>query len=178
MILARPQAEELSSPFHANYIACVVGDVDPVAALESQRDQFLAQLALSESRAQHRYEPGKWSVKQVVGHLADAERIFAYRLLRIGRNDPTPLPGFEEDDYVAAGGFDDRAFSDLVGEWSSARAATIALVRGLPAAAWEQRGTVNDGQMTARALLYLILGHTEHHRAVLDQRYGVSAAPR
>jgi uncharacterized damage-inducible protein DinB len=140
-----------------------------------QRTRLHAFLSpLSDDQALHRYAPGKWSVKEMVGHLADAERIQAYRMLRIGRGDTAPLPGFEEDDYVRAAGSDARPFADLLRDWNAARESTIALVKGMPDEAWERRGTANDATVSARALAYIILGHVEHHLGVLEDRYGLT----
>ena len=129
--------------------------------------------AVTEAGAGHRYAHDKWSVREVLGHLCDAERIFAYRLLRIARADATPLEGFDENTYVPAGAFDNRALGDLIADWTATRSATIALVRGLPADAWARRGTANGKPVTATALAYIILGHVEHHLGVLHDRYGV-----
>ena len=109
----------------------------------------------------------------MVGHLCDGERIFAYRLLRIGRGDETPLAGFDENTYVPAGSFERRELNGLIKEWMATRDATIALVRGLPDDAWTQRGVANGTMVTAPALAYIILGHVEHHLGVLRDRYGV-----
>src|SRR5262245_46672642 len=124
MVLARPQAGEFSSGLQASYIERVSGEVDPVPALSAQRDSFLSLLrSVSEARSVYRYGPDKWSIKQVLGHLADAERIFGYRLLRIARGDETALPGFDEDSYAEMSGADGRSFDSLIEEWSSVRAA-------------------------------------------------------
>ena len=171
MPLAAPRPDEFA-PFHAGYIARVANLASPIDELVAQRARLLNFLApLSDAQALHRYAPGKWSVKELVGHLADAERIMAYRLLRIARGDETPLPGFEENDYVKTAGSDARPFGDLLDEWAAVRDATSALVRGLPAGAWERRGTANGTPVSSRALLYIILGHTEHHRSILEERY-------
>jgi hypothetical protein len=147
---------------------------DPVGELSAQRDRVRSLLtAVTEDRGGFRYAPGKWSIQQLVGHIADAERIFAYRLLRIARSDATPLPGWEENHYAQTGEFDDRTLSSLLDEWTIARESTIALVRGLPDAAWERSGVANNAPVTAAALLYIILGHVEHHLAVLRERYGL-----
>jgi uncharacterized damage-inducible protein DinB len=177
MIVARPQPGEYAGPMQGGYIARVKGEIDPLPALEAQRDQFVAQLRpLSDDSAAHRYAPGKWTIKQLVGHLTDAERIFAYRLLRIARGDQTPLPGFEENDYAAAGGSDARSIADLIDEWTSVRAATLTLVRSIDGDGWNRRGTASNAPISARALVYLILGHTDHHRGILEERYGVMPA--
>ncbi len=113
----------------------------------------------------------------MIGHLADAERIFAYRLLRIGRADGTPLPGFDENAYVTAGEFDARPIADLVREFQAVRAGTIALAEGLPLSAWERRGQASGKSISTRALAYIMVGHVTHHLAVLRERYRLSASP-
>jgi uncharacterized damage-inducible protein DinB len=171
MPLSLPRPDEFD-PFYAGYVARVPAVSAPADELVAQRARLLNFLApLTDEQAGYRYAAGKWSIKEMVGHLADAERIFAYRLLRIGRGDDTPLPGFEENDYVRAAGSDLRPFGDLLDEWAATRVATAALVRGLPPEAWERRGTANGAVITARALVYIILGHVEHHRSVLEERY-------
>jgi hypothetical protein len=105
--------------------------------------------------------------------MCDAERIFAYRLLRIARGDETPLAGFDENAYVPAGGFESRQLANVIKEWMAVRDATVALVRGLPADAWMRRGTANGNSVTAAALVYIILGHVEHHLRIITERYGV-----
>ena len=171
MPLAPPRPDEFD-PFYAGYVGRVAAVVSPIAELVAQRERVIRFLSpLPDERARYRYAPGKWSVKDLLGHLTDAERIFAYRLLRIGRGDDTPLPGWEENDYVQTAGSDGRPLGDLLDEWAATRDATVALVRGLPADAWERHGTANGSGVTARALIYIILGHVEHHRSVLEDRY-------
>lgn len=170
-----PAADEFDA-FYAAYVRRVAGISSPFDELVAQRERLLTLLSqLSDDQASFRYAPGKWSVKELVGHLADAERIFAYRMLRIGRGDVTPLPGFEEDDYVRAAASDTRAFGDLLNEWAAVRNATVSLAAGMPADAWQRRGTASGAGISARALLYIILGHVEHHRAVLEERYGITS---
>jgi hypothetical protein len=171
--IARPEPDEYA-PFYAGYVARVPAGVEPADLMRRQIDAMRALVGgLDEAHAAARYAPGKWSVKEVVGHLGDAERVFAYRLLRIGRGDGTPLPAFDENAYVPAGEFGRRPMPDLLDEWISARRATLALVAGLPAAAWTRAGTVSGRLISARALLYIIPGHVEHHLAVLRERYGL-----
>lgn len=173
MPLSPPRPDEFD-PFYAGYIARVANVRTPVDEFVAQRARLLNFLSpLSEEQSRYRYAPGKWSIKELVGHLTDAERIFAYRLLRIGRGDDTPLSGFEENDYVREAQSDGRPFGELLDEWAATRDATAALVRGMPADAWERRGTANGVGVTARALAYIILGHVEHHLGVLRDRYGV-----
>ena len=168
-----PDSSEFAPAF-ARYVARVINVADPLRELTSQRAQLVARLSkLTEEQGSFRYAPDKWSVKELINHLSDAERVFAYRMLRIGRGDRTPLPGFEENDYASAAQSDRRQFSDVLAEWSVVRAATIALASSLPETGWANVGTSNDSPMSTRALLYIILGHTEHHLAVLNDRYGV-----
>lgn len=172
--IARPAPNEYV-PYYGRYIQLVGGD-DALPPLERQLADSLALLSpLDDQRALHRYAEGKWSVKEVVGHLADGERIFCYRALRFGREDQTPLPGFEENDYVPAGRFDRRSLSDLLGEWKSVRAASVTLFRGFDEAALGRFGKANDAAITPRALAWIICGHELHHRAILRERYGLGA---
>jgi uncharacterized damage-inducible protein DinB len=169
-----PPASDEFAPFYAPYVARVAHISAPLDELVAQRARLLGFLSpLSDEQASFRYAPDKWSVKEMVGHLADAERIFAYRLLRIGRGDDTPLPGFGEDDYVRAASSDARAFADLLHEWAAVRDATVSLAAGMPGNAWPRRGTASGNGISARALLYITLGHVEHHRQVLEERYGL-----
>ncbi|MGH9312666.1 MAG: DinB family protein [Vicinamibacterales bacterium] len=169
----RPETGEFAT-FYARYIDYLPRDADVIATLTSQLDALPKALALAgEGRASYRYAEGKWSVREVVGHLADAERIFVYRLLRIARGDETPLPGFDENDYVRAGDFERRPLADVVGEWLAVRRATLSLASGMEPAAWERRGTANNAAISARALLYITAGHTEHHLGILRTRYGL-----
>lgn len=175
LVLPRPGTDEYA-PFYHGYVTAVA-DERIGAQLTAQGDLLARLLApLDDDAARHRYAPGKWSVKEVVGHLADTERIFAYRLLRIARGDTTPLPGFEEDAYVATGDFDGRALSELADEFRAVRAATLALATGLPAAAWARRGTASGATISARALGWILVGHVAHHVRILHERYGLAPA--
>jgi hypothetical protein len=167
---ARPSADEYA-PYFEKYVSLVpAGDV--VETLERQLGETLALLrGLDEEQGGSRYEPGKWSVKELVGHLVDAERVFAYRALSFARGDRTPLPGFEQDDYVAGGNFDARTLKDLIDEFDSVRRATVALLRPLDEEAWRRTGTANDNPFSVRALAYIVAGHELHHLNVLKTRY-------
>ena len=167
----RPNDDEFA-PFYADYIARVSSGEISTQELSTQRDRVCQLLApVSEVQGNFRYAPDKWSVKEVVGHIGDTERVFAYRLLRIARADETPLPGFDEKSYVHVARFDERALADLVADWVAVRNATIVLVRGLGPAAWERRGLANGYPVSGRALFYIILGHVDHHCQVLQERY-------
>src|SRR5262249_22327060 len=118
-----------------------------------------------------RYAPDKWSAKEVIGHVCDAERIFAYRALRVGRNDKTPIEGFEQDDYTRFGPFAHCKLEELVEEFIAVRRATVSLLRGFDDSAWSRRGIANNCEITPRALAFIIAGHELHHRRVLEQKY-------
>ena len=166
----RPEAGEYAA-YYEKYISLVPpGDV--VDLLEAQRLQTVQLFsARSEREGNFRYSPGKWTVKEVLGHVSDCERIFAYRALRIARGDKTPLSGFEQDDYVKAGGFSERTLADLAEEFGQVRAATVALLEPLDDEAWLRRGVANDHEVSVRALAFVIAGHELHHRRILEERY-------
>ena len=166
-----PAADEYA-PVYEKYLAPLSGDMFEL--LQSQARTTAALLAATpESRAGHRYAEGKWSVKEVVGHLADSERVFAYRALRFARADTTDLAGFEEDDFVANGGFDRRSLASIAAEYAVVRAATIALFESLDEQALLRRGTANGSGVSVRALAALIAAHERHHVGLLRERYGL-----
>lgn len=170
--IPRPDPSE-HAPYYGKYIALVPGD-DIMHALDTQGRETAQMLgALSESQAAHRYAPDKWSVKEVIGHVADSERIFCYRALRIARGDRTPIEGFEQDDYVRGAEFDRVPLADLVAEYKCAREATLRLFASLQPEAWTRRGIANKNEVSVRALAYMIAGHELHHRQILRERYGV-----
>jgi len=168
----RPAKSEYD-PYYHRYISLVL-DEDVLVALDQQLSETLILLrSLSEQHGTFRYEPGKWSVKEVLGHLIDTERIMSYRALCIARNDRTPLPGFEQDDYVKTGGFDQRSVNNLGREFEQVRRATISLFRNLEPEAWERTGVANNVEVSVRALAYIIAGHELHHKTILKDRYGL-----
>jgi hypothetical protein len=171
-----PESGEYAD-FYAKYIA-MVATTDIVATLDAQRLQ-MSQLfaARSERDGNFRYAPEKWTVKEVLGHLNDSERIFTYRALRIARADPTPMSGFDENDYVRAASFGERSLASLAEEFGHVRSATLALFRSLSKDAWSRRGVANKNEVTVRALAFIIAGHELHHRRILDERY-FAAIPR
>lgn len=173
---SRPEPREYAANCE-KYVSLVSTD-DIVATLDAQRLQTSQLLAArSEREGNFRYAPGKWTVKEIVGHLADAERIFAYRALRIARGDTTPLPGFEQDDYVRSGNFDSRSLQDLAGEFDAIRVATVHLFGSLSREAWLRLGTASGSRVSVRGLAFIIAGHELHHRGILEERY-FSAIPR
>ena len=169
--VGRPDASEYA-PFYAGYIARVTED--PRTALASQAKATAGVLQrIPESMAGHRYAEGKWTVRDVVGHLADVERIMCCRALRVARGDATPLPGFDENAYAEVAGANSRAWGSLVDELASVRTATIALFQGLAPDTWQRRGIANGATISVRALAHIIVGHERHHLEVLQTRYGL-----
>jgi len=174
--MKRPEANEYAE-YYGKYIAKVPG-TDVVSVLESQRLQMLQLFAgRSERDGNFRYAPHKWTIKEVLGHVTDAERIFTCRALRIARGDQTPLPGFEQDDFVKNGGFGTRTLEDLVEEFGAVRGASVALFRSFDNAAWSKRGVASQKEVTVRALGFITAGHQIHHRAILEEQY-FPAIPR
>ncbi len=166
----RPQPGEYA-PYYDRYISLVPGN-DVLAALDDQRRQMLLLLSgRTEADGELRYAPGKWSVKEVLGHINDTERIMSYRALRIARGDATPIDGFEQDDYVRNGQFGRWPLSDLIEDYIAMRRATVSLLRHLDEAAWTRRGVANKNEVTVRALAYVIAGHELHHRGILEEKY-------
>lgn len=168
--LVRPRDDE-HAPYYSMYISAVPdGNILTTLAAE-QKDMLALITDLTDQQASSRYEPGKWSVKEVLGHVIDSERVFAYRALRIARNDRTPLAGFEQDDYVASGGFDQREPADLAHEFDHVRSATIDLLAQLSEEAWSRQGVANGFEVSVRALAWIIAGHELHHKTVIRSRY-------
>jgi hypothetical protein len=167
----RPQPGEYPAYAQAD-IDYVAGD-DAVAALTDLATDTLRLLGgISDETARGlTYAPGKWTLKEVIGHLTDDERIFAYRALCAARGDDTPLPGFEETLYVANGNFEERSMSDLLAEYRIVRDATLALLRSLPDEAWQRRGTANEHPVSVRGIAFHIAGHELHHLRVVREKY-------
>jgi DinB superfamily len=166
----RPQAGE-NAPYYDRYISLVSGN-DVLAAFEDQRRQTLLFLSgRTETDGDLRYAPDKWSLKEVLGHINDTERIMAYRALRISRGDATPIEGYEQDDYVRNGPFAHCPLSELIEDYIAVRRATVTLFRNLGEAAWSRRGVANKLEITVRALAYVIAGHELHHRRILEDKY-------
>ena len=159
------------NPYYGKYVSLVSGD-DILATLGSQLSETLALLrSVPESQAGLRYAADKWSIKELVGHMIDSERIFAYRALRFARNDTTPLPGFEQDDYIRNAAFDACSLNDLAAEFECVRHATLFLFKHLDGEAWMRKGVASESEVSVRALAYIIAGHELHHAGVLRDRY-------
>jgi hypothetical protein len=179
--LQRPDPSEYNSRFQAEIRS--VPDTGDFAGMLGDQIADTARLVaeFGEENASVRYAPDKWSVREVIGHLSDCERILSYRALRAARGDTTVLPGFDENAYVPAAEFERRSLASVMDEFRAVRAATVALVEGLSPEATARQGNIGSGTMTVRALLYLIAGHERHHAALLRERYlpavpGVQAA--
>lgn len=159
-------------PYFDHYFHLVAPDVDPLDLLGRQPTALHQLLAdITEEQAALRYAPGKWSIRQVVLHLADTERIFAYRALRFARADAQELPGFDEKHYAAQSAADDRPLASLLAEYAAVRQATLALFRSFTPAQLSRSGSANGRPVAVRALLYMIAGHEAHHAGVLAERY-------
>src|SRR5579862_2968036 len=168
--IARPEPGEYA-PYYDRYISLVLGS-DILETLDAQRRQTMLLLSgREESEGSFRYAPDKWSAKQVLGHVCDTERIFAYRALRIARGDRTPIEGFEQDDYVRNGPFHELPISELIDDYLAVRRATLTLLRNLDEPAWLRRGIANKNEVSVRGLAYIVAGHEVHHRRILEERY-------
>ena len=168
--ITRPEPGEYAAYFH-RYISLVSGN-DILTTLESQRRQTLLLLSgRDEADGDFRYAPDKWSAKEVLGHVCDTERIFAYRALRISRGDSTPLAGFEQDDYIRNGPFAQRPLAEIIEDYIAVRRASISLLRNLDEQAWQRRGVANNNEVTVRAIAYTMAGHELHHRRILEEKY-------
>lgn len=170
-VFDRPEADEYA-PFYQTYVVKV-----PAGNLLDHLEHQLADLAavfgpMAPARGRYAYAPGKWTINEVVGHMADTERVFSYRLMSFARQDPAELPSFNENAWTPAGCFNDRALPDLVEELVAVRRASLALIRGLPADAPRRRGIASGREVSVRALGYLLYGHMAHHLGVLRERYG------
>lgn len=168
----RPTSNDYAS-FYASYVARVPEE-DVIAALEKQGRETAALFReIDDTKAGYRYADGKWSVKEVVGHLTDAERVFAFRTLAFARGDESPLPGFDEETYVRNAEFDRQPMSLVVEQYEVGRRSTLLLLKSLQQSDWEKRGVANDAEVSVRALAYIIVGHERHHLSVLRERYGL-----
>jgi hypothetical protein len=169
--LTPPTSEEFA-PFYSDYILRAVKIDNIVKALPQQIDDIKSALGdLSDEQARFKFGPAEWSIKEVIGHLIDGERVFSYRLLRVSRNDQTPLPGFEQEDYVREAGFDNFAFTDLISEFEFLRCANILAIKNMSDEAVLRLGTASGATISARALIYMMVGHVEHHMASLRENY-------
>lgn len=166
-----PNSDEYAS-FYAGYVERAKAKSDVFAALSQQIDALHSALGtLSDEQALFRDAPKEWSIKEIVGHLNDGERVFSYRLLRISRNDPAPLTGFEQNDYVREAGFDNHPLQDLLQEFEYLRRANILAINNMSKEAILRQGTASGYTVSARALIYMMVGHVDHHMSSLHEKY-------
>jgi DinB superfamily len=169
-MVGRPQLDEAAA-YYFTYIDQTVGD-DPVALSERQLAESLAVLeAISEDHSLHRYAPGKWSMRQVLSHISDTERVTAFRAFWFARGFETALPSFEQQVAASAVDADRLSWATHVEEFRRVRLSTISLLRNMPVDAWRRGGIASDNYFTVRALAFIIAGHAAHHIRVLQERY-------
>lgn len=169
--LTSPTSDEYAE-FYSDYVQRATARGDVLTALPKQIEEIESTLGrLSNKQASFRDAPQEWSIKEVMGHLNDVERVFSYRLLRVSRNDPTPLPGFEQDDYVRESGFDNCSLQDLIQEFEYLRRANILAIHNMSEESTLRRGTASGMTVSARALIYMLVGHVDHHMASLHEKY-------
>jgi DinB superfamily len=167
----RPDPAEYAPGFQG-YIDRAKSEDDIIAALTTQVDELRALVGgLDAATAGHRYAEGKWTIREVIGHVADAERVFGYRAMCIARGETTSLPGFDENVYAANSPADSRPLADLLDEFTELRSSNVRMLRALTPESWTRGGTANGKPVTARAIAYVLLGHGRHHMAVLRERY-------
>jgi uncharacterized damage-inducible protein DinB len=168
--IGRPQNDE-AAPYYLGYINQVNGD-DPVAVMERQLGEFPAEFSqISEAKSLHRYAPGKWSIREVLNHLIDTERAFAFRALWFARGFDTPLPSYDQHTAVSGSEADRIAWASHLEEFRHVRLATVSLFTNMPPPAWMRSGIASDNRFTVRAVAYIIAGHVSHHAALLRERY-------
>ena len=168
--MTRPAATE-AAPYYFHYID-LVADGDVVGTLEQQLSETHTFLkSISEEQSLHSYAPGKWTMRQMLNHVNDGERVFLYRALWFARGFPEPLPSFDQDVGVAGSDANNVSWADLVEEFRNIRQATISFFKNLSEDAWSRTGIASDNPFTVRALAYIIAGHTTHHQMVIKERY-------
>ena len=165
----RPDKTEYA-PYYERYVSLVTGDVADVLGSQTTRLQDMI-TGMPEEKGEFRYADGKWSVKELLSHLIDGERMFAYRVLRISRGDETPIEGFEQDGYIENAHSNQRSFAEILEEFSLLRRANMILFKNLTDEDWSRLGTASDAKVSVRALAYIMAGHIEHHLGILKERY-------
>jgi hypothetical protein len=169
-MLGRPEKNEYSTVYKNSIEK--VPDGNLIEILERQMDEVLPFLgSLNEEQAGYRYAPGKWSIKEVVGHMTDSERVFSYRALRFARYDGTELPGYDENEYVDRANFDVQSLGALIEEFRAVRMASLTLFRSFDDPSWLRKGTASGYEFSVRALAYQMAGHVVHHVGIIKERY-------
>lgn len=165
----RPGVDEFA-PFYSGYVARVP-DGDIVETLRNHEETLKFLRSIPDTLGDHRYGPDKWSVKEVIGHMSDGERVFAYRAMRFSRHDRTPAEGFDENAFVANSAFSRRTLADLISEFEHLRQASVLMLDGIDEAAMSSRGIANGMEISVRALAFILAGHERHHVEILRTRY-------
>jgi hypothetical protein len=166
-----PERDE-AAPYYSTYIDRVRMSSDIVATLDGQLPEVVSFLSgVTEEKSRHRYAPEKWSMRQVLSHMSDTERVFLFRAFWFARGFETPLASFDQNVAALSSGADERSWASLVAEFQDVRRATLSFLRSLPAENWMRRGVASDNPVTVRALAYICAGHVAHHEAVLKERY-------
>ena len=165
-----PEPSEYGDFYHGYVRQVPDGDVLEILEKGARHTYFLL-AGISEDWHDYRYQPGKWSLREVVGHMIDVERVFAYRALSFARRDPAPLPSMEQDDWAAASNAHRRPLLALLDDFRAARDSSLAMLRGLGDGAWDRRGVASGCELSVRACAYILAGHEIHHRKVLEERY-------
>lgn len=173
VIPQRPSESEYAPHYHRYVQAVPEGDIIHYLAVQLADVEGLLG-HLPDEQANARYAPDKWSVKEVLGHMSDTERVMSYRMLRAARGDATPLASFDQDDYVRVAQSDRRTIGELLNEFRTVRASTLSLVQELDDAAWDRSCVASNVMVSSRALVYIIAGHAAHHTMVLRERYGIA----
>jgi hypothetical protein len=169
--ISLPATDEYA-PFYKDYVQRASKRDDLYTALSHQIDELRSAFgSLTDTQTRFRPGPQEWSIKEVIGHLNDVERVFSYRLLRISRHDMTALPGFEQEDYVRMAGFDEYSLDDLLTEFEHLRRANVIAIQHMSTEAVNRRGTASGMTVSARALIYMLVGHVDHHMASLHEKY-------
>jgi hypothetical protein len=165
-----PQRDE-AAPYYFRYID-LIDDGNILQVLRTQMEEALALFSgISEEKSLHRYQPEKWSLRQLLGHINDAERVFTYRALSFARGDAGPLPGFDQDPWVSAGQAEAHTWASHMEDFQAVRLSTMTMLRNFPAEAWEKRGVASDNSISVRALAFIMAGHVAHHLAVMREKY-------
>jgi hypothetical protein len=168
--MKRPEKKEYAE-YYETYVS-LVAETDIVPALEQQVDELIGLFStIDDEKGSDTYAEGKWTIKELLGHLIDGERIFAYRAFRFARADKTPLPGFDQNPYIANGNYNAAKISDLVAEFTLLRRSNALFFRNLPGQAWDRSGVASENEVSVRALAYIMVGHVRHHLRILSERY-------
>ena len=161
------------NPYYNGYIS-LIGDGDIIEVLEEQRKTSKIFLkSFTEKQGNYSYADGKWTVKEVLGHVIDTEKIMAFRALAIARGEKQSLPGFEQDEYVAESNFNNRSLEDLINEFLTARESNLILFKSFDEEIFNRRGIASESEVTVLALIYIIAGHEKHHMKILSEKYGL-----